>query len=124
MHRSPTGRILAGNGFFAEALTDETELLLEAPQSACISNPGDFYTMTDTLRSSRLPLGGLKASAGLGLALRLGRMYHRICGKKTMEVAQVEPGDTVWASSVVAGGQQFALREQCPGSLVEVTGGE
>ena len=41
-----------------------------------------------------------------------------------MEAAQTEPGNTDWALSVVAGGQQIALREQCLGRLVEVTGDE
>ena len=41
-----------------------------------------------------------------------------------MEAAQIELGSKAWASSVVAGAQQIALREQCPGSLVEVTGDE
>ena len=41
-----------------------------------------------------------------------------------MEAAQIELGSKAWAPSVVAGAQQIALREQCPGSLVEVTGDE
>ena len=43
-------------------------------------DPGDFYTMTDTLRAARLPSGRPKVSAGLGVAARPGRMLHRVSG--------------------------------------------
>ena len=41
-----------------------------------------------------------------------------------MEAAQIELSISAWAPSVVGGAEQIALREECPGSLVEVTGDE
>ena len=41
-----------------------------------------------------------------------------------MEAAQIELGISAWAASVVGGAEQIVLREQYPGSLVEVTGDE
>ena len=39
-----------------------------APQTTCIRNPGDCYTVTDTLRAVGLAPGKLKGSAGLSVA--------------------------------------------------------
>ena len=44
----------------------------------CMLNPGDFYTMTDTLRAASLPSGISKASTGLGVVPQRGRMQHRV----------------------------------------------
>ena len=53
---------------------DERRPRREAPQTAFMSKPVDFYRMTDTRPSARLPSGRPRASAGLAVTLRLRRV--------------------------------------------------
>ena len=53
-------------------------------------NPGDFYTMTDTLQDPRPSLGRPKATAGLGTTPRPGGMQHRACGKQVVEARGID----------------------------------
>ena len=80
--------------------------------------------MTGYLDVAELLSGKTSVPAGLRACGTPVWMRDCISGKKTMEAAQIELGSKAWAPSVVAGAQQIALREQCPGSLVEVTGDE
>ena len=72
---------------------------LEAPRTAGMLNPGDFYTMTDTLQDPRPSLGRPKATAGLGTTPRPGRMQHRVFGKKVVEAVRIDAGQTLLPGS-------------------------
>ena len=74
--------------------------------------------------SCRASAGKSQGSRGLTEGLRPVWMLHGVSGKKTMEAAQIKLGISAWAASVVGGAEKIALREQCPESLVEVTGDE